>query len=65
MQYMFRSVEEPVQCVNNEHYFCKKCISEHLTRSQTCPTCRDELTIDTLRPVSRVVRDLLFIYLFI
>ena len=52
-------LQEPVQCVNNEHYFCKKCISKHLTRSQTCPTCRDELTTDTLRPVSRVVRDLL------
>ena len=52
-------LQEPVQCVNNEHYFCKKCISEHLTRSQTCPTCRDELTTDTLRPVSRVVRNLL------
>ena len=52
-------LQEPVQCVNNEHYFCKECISEHLTRSQTCPTCRDELTTDTLRPVSRVVRNLL------
>lgn len=52
-------LQEPVQCVNNEHYFCKKCISEHLTRSQTCPTCRDELTPDTLRPVSRVLRNLL------
>lgn len=52
-------LQEPVQCVNNEHYFCKRCISEHLTRSQTCPTCRDELTSETLRPVSRVVRNLL------
>ena len=52
-------LQEPVQCVNNEHYFCKRCISEHLTRSQTCPTCRDELTPETLRPVSRVVRNLL------
>ena len=26
-------LKEPVQCVKNEHYFCKKCITEHLKRS--------------------------------
>ena len=52
-------LREPVQCVRNEHYFCKKCINKHLTRSQTCPVCQDELTPETLRPISRTVANIL------
>ena len=52
-------LREPVQCVRNEHYFCNKCITEHLTQSKTCPVCRDGLTCETLRPISRVVANLL------
>ena len=52
-------LREPVQCVRNEHYFCKKCITKHLTRSQTCPVCQDELTPETLRPISRTVANIL------
>jgi hypothetical protein len=52
-------LQDPVQCVKNEHYFCKKCINKHLTRSQTCPVCQDELTPETLRPISRTVANIL------
>jgi hypothetical protein len=52
-------LQEPVQCVKNEHYFCKKCITKHLTRSQTCPVCQDALTPETLRPIPRTVANLL------
>ncbi len=52
-------LQEPVQCVKNEHYFCKKCISKHLKRKQACPVCHDDLTPKTLRPISRVVANLL------
>ncbi|CAB4023727.1 RING finger 151-like [Paramuricea clavata] len=52
-------LQDPVQCVKNEHYFCKKCITKHLTRSQTCPVCQDKLTPETLRPISRTVANIL------
>ena len=41
-------LKDPVQCRRNEHHFCKNCIIEHLKHSQTCPTCQDPLTVDTL-----------------
>ena len=41
-------LKDPVQCRKNEHHFCKNCIIEHLKYSQTCPTCQDPLTVDTL-----------------
>jgi N-formylglutamate amidohydrolase len=42
--------KNPFNGVSNEHYFCKKYINKHLTRSQTCPhVCQDELTPETLR----------------
>ena len=52
-------LQEPVQCVKNEHYFCKKCITKHLKRSQTCPLCQDNLTYETLRPIPRAVANIL------
>ena len=52
-------LEDPVQCVKNEHHFCKKCITKHLARSKTCPVCQDALTPETLRPTSRIVASLL------
>ena len=43
-------LKEPVQCQNNEHYFCAPCIQRHLlANSQTCPSCMEELTLETLR----------------
>ena len=38
----------PVQCRENEHHFCTKCIKEHLKYSRNCPTCKDDLTVETL-----------------
>ena len=49
---------DPVQCQNNEHYFCRSCITKHLGNSETCPLCMDQLTIETLRPPSRIILDL-------
>lgn len=45
--------KEPMQCRSNEHHFCKPCISRHLENCETCPSCREELTFDTLRKPSR------------
>ena len=37
-------------CRNNEHIFCRGCITEHLTvNSHTCPECNEDLTVETLR----------------
>ena len=51
---------DPVQCQANEHYFCRECITNRLQNSQrscsqTCPTCKDELTLETLRPAPRII----------
>ena len=48
-------LNDPVQCKNNEHYFCRKCITKHLENSETCPLCMDQLTLETLRPAPRIV----------
>ena len=52
-------LEDPVQCMKNEHHFCKKCITKNLAQTQACPVCRDALTPKTLRPSSRIVANLL------
>ena len=41
--------EEPRLCKNKYHIFCLAHISWHLRYSQTCPVCRDPLTLETLR----------------
>ena len=48
-------LHDPVQCQDSEHYFCRKCITKHLENSETCPLCTDQLTLETLRPPSRIV----------
>ena len=48
-------LHDPVQCQNNEDYFCRKCIAKHLENSQTCPLCFNRLTIETIRPPSRII----------
>ena len=56
----FNVLKDPVMCRRNQHYFCRGCITEHLRRnSHTCPTCADELTVDTLANVPRIVTDYL------
>jgi hypothetical protein len=42
-------LQEPMQCENNEHYFCSGCIKKHLEKtSHSCPICQEELTVETL-----------------
>ena len=53
-------LHDPVQCQNNEHYFCRKCITQHLENSETCPLCMDQLTLENLRPPSRIVLEIVF-----
>ena len=56
----YNVLKDPVMCRRNQHYFCSGCITEHLRRnSNTCPTCADELTIETLQDVPRIVKDYL------
>ncbi len=46
----YNVLKEPRMCRNNEHIFCLDCISEHLrVNSQTCPECKEHLSVDTLR----------------
>ncbi len=53
-------LKDPVMCRRNQHYFCSGCITEHLRRnSHTCPTCGDELTVEMLQDVPRIVKDYL------
>ena len=56
----YNVLKDPVMCRRNQHYFCSGCITEHLRRnSHTCPTCADELTVETLQDVPRIVKDYL------
>ncbi|CAB4002159.1 E3 ubiquitin- ligase NRDP1 [Paramuricea clavata] len=53
-------LKDPVMCRRNQHCFCRGCITEHLRRnSHTCPTCADELSVETLQDVPRIVKDYL------
>ena len=53
----YNVLKDPVMCRRNQHYFCRGCITEHLRRnSHTCPTCADELTVETLGEVPRIVK---------
>ena len=51
-------IKDPVMC-QNEHIFCRACITTHLMYSQTCPTCMQPLAIETLRQAPRGVRNML------
>ena len=56
----YNVLKDPVMCRNNQHYFCRGCITEHLRRNAyTCPTCADELTVETLAEVPRIVKNYL------
>ena len=56
----YNVLKDPVMCRNNQHYFCRGCITEHLRRNAyTCPTCADELTVKTLAEVPRIVKNYL------
>ena len=46
----FNVLKNPRTCKNNDHAFCLTCISEHLrVNSETCPECKEDLTVATLR----------------
>ena len=51
-------IKDPVMC-QNEHIFCRACITTHLMYSPTCPICVQLLTIETLRQAPRGVRNML------
>ena len=56
----YNVLKDPVTCRRNQHYFCHGCITEHLrTNSHTCPTCADELSVETLAEVPRIVKNYL------
>ena len=56
----YNVLKDPVMCRRNQHYFCRGCITKHLRRnSHTCPTCADELTVETWANVPRIVTDYL------
>ena len=53
----FNVLKDPVLCPRNQHCFCRGCITKHLENSQRCPTCADELTVETLAEPPRMVKD--------
>ena len=55
----YNVLKEPMMCRNNEHLFCRDCITEHLNvNSHTCPECNEDLTVETLRR-ARVINNIL------
>ena len=46
-------------CSRNQHCFCRSCISQHLRNAQRCPTCNDELTVETLAEAPRMVKEVI------
>ncbi|XP_028419249.1 E3 ubiquitin-protein ligase NRDP1-like [Dendronephthya gigantea] len=58
-QICFNDLKEPVVCLINQHCFCRSCITKHLENFKTCPTCADELTVETLAEPPRMVKNLI------
>ena len=52
-------LKDPVLCPRNHHCFCRGCITKHLENSQRCPTCADQLTVETLVEPQRMVKRML------
>jgi len=46
-------VKDGLRC-NNDHNFCKTCLTKHLSTDQNCPSCRIVLTMETAT-ISRTV----------
>ena len=51
-------LKDPVMC-KNEHCFCRGCITQHLENTQTCPSCNQDLTVESLAVAPRILRNLL------
>ncbi|XP_075229631.1 E3 ubiquitin-protein ligase NRDP1 elgi [Lycorma delicatula] len=52
-------LEDPLQAPSCEHAFCRACIQEWISRQPTCPVDRQTITSAQLRPVPRILRNLL------
>ncbi|PSN30920.1 E3 ubiquitin-protein ligase NRDP1 [Blattella germanica] len=52
-------LEDPLQAPVCEHAFCRGCIQEWISRQPTCPVDRQAITSAQLRPVPRILRNLL------
>ncbi|KAK6166254.1 hypothetical protein SNE40_022999 [Patella caerulea] len=52
-------LEDPLQSPQCEHAFCAACIHEWLTRQPTCPVDRSPIMPNQLKPVPRILRNLL------
>ncbi|CAB4043097.1 E3 ubiquitin- ligase NRDP1 [Paramuricea clavata] len=52
-------LKDPVSCRHNEHLFCQACITIHLMNFQTCPSCMEPLTVESLRQAPRTATNLL------
>ena len=55
----FNVLKDPVMCPRNQHCFCCGCITKHLENAKRCPTCADELTVETLIEAPRMIKDML------
>jgi hypothetical protein len=54
-------LKDPVLFPKGGHTFCRSCVTESLVTSETCPTCRERLTIDSLisnRLINNMIEDL-------
>ena len=58
-QICFNVLKDPVLCPRNQHCYCRSCIVKQLENSQRCPTCSDELTVETLTEPNQMVKDYL------
>jgi hypothetical protein len=54
----FNIMKDPVQCTTQGHTFCRYCVSTHLDRDETCPTCREPLKKTKLIP-NRAIRSMI------
>jgi len=52
-------LEEPLQAPICEHAFCAACIQEWINQSPTCPVDRMTITASQLKPVPRILKNLL------
>ncbi|XP_015786198.1 E3 ubiquitin-protein ligase NRDP1 [Tetranychus urticae] len=52
-------LEDPLQGQRCEHAFCRKCITEWMKTSETCPVDRNSLSSSQLQPIPRIVRNML------
>jgi len=53
-------LEDPRLAPECEHAFCADCIHEWLNRQQTCPVDRRSISIAELKPVPRILKNLLY-----